>query len=226
MKIKYNSTTPFSLPILMNQMNQAIIRYATNRPIIVNCINYPFPLTYRIKSLSGTATGFIASFIFSIAFAFIPASLVVFIVKERQQNIKHQQLVSGVSLFSYWMANYFLDFLKLTIPLIFSALMCLAFDISSLTDPNESYGAIWLIFIFYSSSLISFTYAVSFMFKDYGNAQAFIFVFCFLLSGVGSLVIFVLRLIPSSREAAKVAHYFLRLFPSFCFGYGILNVSK
>lgn len=222
----YNSTTPFSLPILMNSMNQAVIRYFTGRDIRISCYNYPFPLTERYKSLSGTASGFIASFIFSIAYAFIPASLIVFIVKERQQSIKHQQMVSGVSLLSYWTANYVLDFLKLMIPLIFSALMCLAFDITALIDPSESYGAIWLIFIFYSAALISFTYFVSFFFKDYGNAQAFSFVFAFLVSAVVSLVILVLRLVPSSRDGAKVAQYFIRLIPCFCFGYGIVNVSK
>ena len=211
----------------MNQMNQAIIRFASSKQQLdINCINYPFPLTSRIKSVSGTANGFIAVFIFSIAFAFIPASLIVFIVKERNQSIKHQQLVSGVSLLSYWMANFFLDFLKLTIPLIFSVLMCEAFGISTLTDPSESYGAVWLIFIFYSMALITFTYFISFLFKDYGNAQAFSFVFFFLISAVGSLVIFVLRLVPSSRDGAKIAQYFLRLFPPFAFGYGILNVSK
>ena len=142
---------------MMNSMNQGFIRFKTGRQIDVNCINYPFPLTSQQKTVSGTANGFIASFIFSIAYAFIPASLIVFIIKERQQSIKHQQMVSGVSLLSYWSANYCLDFLKLTIPLVFSALMCLAFGISTLTDPSESYGAIWLIFIFYSSSVVSRT---------------------------------------------------------------------
>lgn len=207
-------------------MNQAFIRYANNSNVVVNCINYPFPLTERQKTLTGTANGFIASFIFSIAFAFIPASLVVFIVKERQQGIKHQQLVSGVSLAAYWSANFVLDFVKLIIPLVFSVLMCLAFSITTLTEPDDSYGAVWLIFIFYCSSLISFTYLVSFMFKDYGNAQAFSFVWAFLISAVGSLVIFVLRLIASSRDGAKIAQFFFRIFPAFSFGYGILNVSK
>jgi len=210
----------------MNSMNQAFIRYKTGQPIAVTCINYPFPLTQQQKTVTGTASGFIASFIFSIAYAFIPASLVVFIVKERQQSIKHQQLVSGVSLISYWSANYILDFVKLTIPLVFSVLMCLAFQISTLTDTSEAYGAIWLIFIFYSSALISFAYFLSFLFKDYGNAQSFNFVFAFLVSAILSLVIFVLRLIPSSRSGAKIASYFLRIFPPFCFGYGIINVSK
>ena len=210
----------------MNQMNQAIIHNLTHRPISIKCVNYPFPLTQGLKTIIGTATGFIASFIFAVALAFIPSSIVVFIVKEKQQGIKHQQLVSGVSLLAYWMANYFADLIKLAIPVVFSALMCLAFGITSLTEPGESYAAVWVLFILYGTSLISFAYLVSFLFKEYGNAQAFTFVFTFLMSAIGSLVVFILRLVPSSRSAAKIIQFFLRIFSPFCFGFGVLNVAK
>ena len=150
----------------------------------------------------------------------------VFIVKEKQQGVKHQQLVSGVSLLAYWMANYVADLMTIVIPIIFSVLMCLAFDIQGLIEPAESFGAVWLLFIFYASSLVSFSYLMSFLFKEYGNAQAFTFVFTFLMSAIGSLVVFILRLIPSSRSGAKVAQFILRIFSPFCFGFGILNVAK
>ena len=67
---------------------------------------------------------------FSIGLSFIPASLITFIVKEREDNVKHQQIVSGVSLFSYWLSNYALDMLKYLVPGIFGFLMVLAFDIN------------------------------------------------------------------------------------------------
>ena len=41
-----------------------------------------------------------------------------------------------------------------------------------------------------------------------------------------TIVIWVLRIIPSTRSAAKLAAYFLRIFPGFCFGYGIINISN
>jgi ATP-binding cassette subfamily A (ABC1) protein 3 len=85
--------------------------------------------TVAIKNLEGTADGIIATFIFCIALSFIPASLITFTVKEREDQVKHQHLVSGVSLFSYWLSNYFMDFAKHLMPAIFSILMMLAFDI-------------------------------------------------------------------------------------------------
>ena len=41
-------------------------------------------------------------------FAFVPGGVVVFVVKEKMasHNSKHQQLVSGVSILSYWTSSY------------------------------------------------------------------------------------------------------------------------
>ncbi len=166
----------------MNTMNQALISRVVNAKVSIRIYNSPLPQTKQTEKISASALGFIASFIFSIAMAFVPASLVVFLVKEREQGIKHQQLVSGVSVFSYWFANYVVDILKLALPTIFCVLMCLAFNIKGLTEPGESFGATWAVFIFFATSLIPFTYLISFLFKNYGNAQAFIFVFFFLTS--------------------------------------------
>jgi len=41
--------------------------------------------------------------------SFIPASLITFVVKEREEKIKHQQFVSGIGLFAYWFSNEIID---------------------------------------------------------------------------------------------------------------------
>jgi hypothetical protein len=48
--------------------------------------------------------------IVAIGFAFMPANFISFAVKEEQDKVKHQQLISGVSALSYWGANYVWDF--------------------------------------------------------------------------------------------------------------------
>lgn len=175
-------------------MNQALIRNLTGKNISIRLIDDPFPLTKKFASLSSTANGFIAIFVFAVAMAFIPASLIVYIVKEKETNVKHQHLVSGMGLTAYWISNYVVDFIKLLFPVIFAGLMCKAFGIDALTNPSDSWGAIWLIFFFFATCTISFTYLVSFAFKDYGNAQAFNFVFFFLMSKINLIFfLFVLR---------------------------------
>ena len=87
----------------------------------------PLKLTHKIRNIEGSADGIVAAFFFSIGLSFIPASLITFIVKERNDMVKHQHLVSGVSIFSYWSANFSLDIIKHAFPAVFCMLMTLAF---------------------------------------------------------------------------------------------------
>lgn len=47
-----------------------------------------------------------------------------------------------------------------------------------------------------------------------------------MFGGVITIVFFVLRLIPSTADVAKVLIWFVRLIPSFSFGMGILNLGS
>jgi len=71
---------------------------------------------------------------FSIALSFIPSSLITYIVKERETKVKHQHMVSGVSLLSYWASNFTVDFVKHIVPSFFCMLMVLAFVIRKTTN--------------------------------------------------------------------------------------------
>ena len=115
-------------------------------------------LTFALKNIENTADGIISVFIFTIALAFIPASLITFTVKEREDLVKHQQLVSGVSVLSYWMSNFAMDFLKHVIPAVFSILMMLAYNIEVFTEEDEVFGAVSLLFILYGWCVIPFSY--------------------------------------------------------------------
>ena len=50
------------------------------------------------------------------AYAFIPASFALFIVREREMKQKHQQNVSGLSLSAYWFSSFLWDFLSYVFP--------------------------------------------------------------------------------------------------------------
>ncbi|EAS01530.2 ABC transporter family protein (macronuclear) [Tetrahymena thermophila SB210] len=213
-------------PLFINQMNNAILRLATNNPSKNIKITFnPFPLPYQVKGFENTANGIIASFIFSIAYALIPASLIIFTVKEREENIKHQQLVSGLSLRSYWFSNYIVDMNKHLIPACLCILMVIAYDIQTFSK-GDNFGGICTLFILYGWAIIPFTYLIGFLFQNSGVAQVFAFFFNFLLGSIGPILFMVLRLIKSTSSVALKIQWILRLFPSFCFGYGIINMAN
>ncbi|CAD8078613.1 unnamed protein product [Paramecium primaurelia] len=220
-----NSVFVQSSPLLLNQMNQAILRKVTNTPSAnLQLSFYPFPQTQNEKSIDQSVAGYLSAFIFSIGFAFIPASIISFIVKEREINIKHQQLVSGVSVLAYWASNWIIDIVKHLIPAIVSALMVLAFDIDALIlDGN--YGAVFLFFILYGWAIIPFSYVLSFFFKVPGNSLLSSFFIHLVFGSIISIVIYVFFLIESTRDAASYLVWIFRPIPSFSFALGLLRTS-
>lgn len=46
-----------------------------------------------------------------------------------------------------------------------------------------------------------------------------------MIGGIVTLLFFILRIIPSTADVAKVLVWFLRIFPSFCFGSGVINLG-
>jgi ATP-binding cassette subfamily A (ABC1) protein 3 len=52
------------------------------------------------------------------------------------------------------------------------------------------------------------------------------FFFHFLLGAIVAIAMWVLRLVPSTRSASKLACWFIRIIPSFSFGMGFMNMSN
>ncbi|GMF55770.1 unnamed protein product [Phytophthora fragariaefolia] len=120
-----NTTAPHSSAIFKALMDQAVYRFfaansssGSTPAVNLKVNNYPLPVTAATKAFSGSASAFVACMFICIAFTFLPASIVVFLVKEKQaeHNSKHQQLVSGVSLPAFWLSNYIWDLIIKTFP--------------------------------------------------------------------------------------------------------------
>lgn len=88
------------------------------------------PLTQQQKSTSRAISGFIGAVGFGFALSFKFASVICIIVKEREEQCKHQQKISGMRLSAYWAANIVFDFCTyLPIALLIGGL-CHAFNLS------------------------------------------------------------------------------------------------
>lgn len=218
-----NTRSP-SIPLLIpNMVSQALINTIVSTPIKISVVNSPLPRTYEQFQINNTISGFLGSFIFSMALAFKFASIISFIVKEREDRCKHQQIVSGMSIYAYWFGNFIFDFTLYLIVAFFAAGMCMAFSITSLTD-GDALAATWLLFFLYGFANIPFSYLASFLFTDYGNSQAAFYFWNFLMGGLLSVVILVLRMIgDTAGTVARALAWLFRIVPAFAFGEGLIN---
>ena len=192
----------------------------------IEMTNHPLPRTNQQLQINNTISGSFAGYIFSIALAFKFASIISFIVKERVDRSKYQQLVSGMSINAYWASNLVYDFIIYMIVAILAIVIAKVLEVGSLTD-GDAFGALWLLFIFYGLSYISFTYIVGFYYRDYGTAQASYYFITLVVGGLLPILTLLLRIISdSSNGVGRGLAWILRLHPAFCFGEGLINIGS
>jgi ATP-binding cassette subfamily A (ABC1) protein 3 len=85
----------------------------------------PYPITITLLNRSQSASGTFIVFVIGIGFSLIPAAIMSFIVSEREKNLRHMQLISGMNISSYWVSNMIFDILKAEIPMV--AVICLIY---------------------------------------------------------------------------------------------------
>ena len=178
---------------------------------------YPFPLTATAVAGAKAGSGSIVAFLFAIAFAMIPASVISQIVGERENNVKHQQIISGASLSSYWISNYAVDFMKSLIPISVAIAFIYVFKVD-LPDA-------WILFLLFTVSIHPFTYATSFLFKNENKAQTYTILFHVFWGGFLSIAILILQTFNSTKDIWNILKWPWKIIPSYSVIFGVLQIS-
>ena len=222
-----NSTAPFSQYYATTALHNSLIKYYTNKNTAkINMNLKPLPLTSKIKNLEGTIDGFILVSFISLAFVLIPSSMIIFIIKERENNAKHQQLISGVNVFAYWLSNFLVDFVNYLIPSMVFFVLFYVFDTSFFIE--KDHGAMsFCLFLLNGVTMVLSVYFFSFLFKSPGKGQVFIFLYVYFFATFLVILSFVLRVIPSTSDlTVNYLEFIFRCFPPFSYSYAMLNLSN
>jgi ATP-binding cassette subfamily A (ABC1) protein 3 len=216
-----NATKVFKAAIFVNATSQevaaayphfyyqAVLRQALGKPNLnFKVTTTPYPITEKLKQRAALAGGSFTSFVVSIGFALIPATIASFILNEREKNLKHMQLISGMSLPAYWISNLIFDLFKGLIPSAIVIGLIYAYDLQ--------WDNSWLMFILYPVGVIPFTYVTSFFFASENVAQTITIFVHFVFGGIGAIVVLILRLIESTQSVGDALAWAFRVIPSFC----------
>lgn len=118
------------------------------------------------------------------------------------------------------------DFAMYIVVAVFAAVMCEIFNVKSLIE-GDARVATWLVFGLFGVAGIPYTYVGSFVFRDYGIAQAMFYFFNFLVGAIFPVLIMIFRIIGGgSADMALNFCWFLRIFPPFCFGETLINLAS
>ncbi|CAL1377626.1 unnamed protein product [Linum trigynum] len=223
--VLHNSSCQHSAPTFINVMNAALLRLATgNNNMTIRTRNHPFPLTQSQHLQRQDLDAFSAAIIVSIAFAFIPASFAVAIVKEREVKAKHQQLISGVSVLSYWASTYIWDFVSFLFPLSLAMVLFYIFGLDQFIS-GESFLPTLLLFLGYGLAIASSTYCLTFFFYDHTMAQNVVLLVHFFTGLILMVISFIMGVIETTSQANNVLKIFFRVAPGFCFSDGLASLA-
>ncbi|KAH9679349.1 ABC transporter A family member 1 [Citrus sinensis] len=223
--VLHNSSCQHAGPTFINVMNTAILRLATgNRNMTIRTRNHPLPTTQSQQLQRHDLDAFSVSIIISIAFSFIPASFAVAIVKEREVKAKQQQLISGVSVLSYWTSTYIWDFISFLFPSSCAIILFYIFGLDQFVGRGCLLPTV-LIFLGYGLAIASSTYCLTFFFSDHTMAQNVVLLVHFFTGLILMVISFIMGLLEATRSANSLLKNFFRLSPGFCFADGLASLA-
>lgn len=130
-----------------------------------------------------------------------------------------------MNIFAYWFGNFIFDYVLYVVLAVFSFGMCQALSVGAFT--GDAYGTIVLTFFLYGLAYIPMTYIFSYLFKDYGNAQAGYYFFTFVVGGLLSVIVLVLRFLGGTPNTiGLVVAWILRFVPAYAFGEILINIGS
>ncbi|CAK9007920.1 Glucosylceramide transporter ABCA12 (ATP-binding cassette sub-family A member 12) [Durusdinium trenchii] len=226
--VVYNFTGIHALPMMLNRANEALARAAVDlqggsQVPSIEMTSLTLPVTKAEADIIAGISAFTATLAIGIAFSFVPASYVVFVVREKQQQSLQQQFINGIGPIPYWVSNFVFDFGTFLFPMSLSWVLIFAFDLQVFED---NFGLVALIFLLYGLAVTSFAYCVSFFFDQASFAQ-FIAI---LINLVGAMVLmvvaYIMFLIPSTADINDTLMYVYRVLPPFAFAHALLRVSN
>ncbi|CAN0195773.1 unnamed protein product, partial [Hapterophycus canaliculatus] len=92
-----NYSALHSAPLYVNQINTAILRVLSGEDLSISLTVHPFPRTPYEEDIDSGFNSFNVSLFMLIAFSFVPAAWMAFIVREKETKCKHQQVRGGCS---------------------------------------------------------------------------------------------------------------------------------
>ena len=158
-------------------------------------------------------------------FCYLPASFVLFVVRERTVKSKHLQLVSGVNASLYWLATFAWDALNYLFVCVAVMLVILGYGNAEFVGSVENFSATFLLLLLYGLACTPLSYCYSYLFDNFTSAQVGIVGLHF-LTGFGLVVTnFMLDNIGNASQANRTFKLLYRLFPPFNLGEGLIQLA-
>ena len=223
----FESRQIHALPTLLAARDDALLRAATAGAVTLAVATHDLPRTFKETAKISAFISVFASILILVPFAFVAASFVTPLVRERESGSKQMQFISGVSPLTYWLASWTWDLLLLAAVLAATLGVFLMMGRSEFTGTPTLFGATALLLACFGTAAIGFASVASFGFKSPSSALIALIALHF-ITGFGLLITdFILLTINEGTERVdkKLRAGLFPLFPAYCLGRGFFVLS-
>ncbi|ETP45729.1 hypothetical protein F442_07924 [Phytophthora nicotianae P10297] len=236
-----NGSSTHAAPTYKHMIDSAIHRFLLSKAssgsksnVTIRVSSHPLPLSFKTRSIFSSYLSFPAVIFIVIAFTFIPASMMPYIVKEKhlEQNAKYQQLLSGMSFFAYWLSNFIFDMALYLVPMVATLLLLRSYGVTKSLSSGDTCdsctrdvpAAMVTLFVLFGTAIAPWTYLLSHVMEKPSECLLYTVMINFFLGLLLLLLSFTMNSLDSTRPANEVLVYIWRCSPLFAFGNGFLNV--
>ncbi|VTJ80837.1 Hypothetical predicted protein [Marmota monax] len=236
-KVWYDPEGYHSLPAYLNSLNNFILRVnmskydAARHGIIMYSHPYPGVQDQEQATISSLIDILVALSIL-MGYSVTTASFVTYVVREHQTKAKQLQHISGIGVTCYWVTNFIYDMVFYLVPVAFSIGVIAIFKLPAFYN-ESNLGAVSLLLLLFGYATFSWMYLLAGLFHETG--MAFITYVCVnLFFGINSIVslsvvYFLSKEKPNDPTLELISETLKRIFlifPQFCFGYGLIELSQ
>ncbi|XP_049624392.1 LOW QUALITY PROTEIN: glucosylceramide transporter ABCA12 [Suncus etruscus] len=236
-KVWYDPEGYHTLPAYLNSLNNFLLRAnmsrhdAARHGIIMYSHPYPGVQDQEQATMSSLIDVLVALSIL-MGYSVTTASFVTYVVREHQTKSKQLQHISGIGVTCYWVTNFIYDMVFYLIPVAFSIGVIAIFKLPAFYSENNL-GAVSLLLLLFGYATFSWMYLLAGLFRETG--MAFITYVCInLFFGINSIVslsvvYFLSKEKPNDPTLELISETLKRIFlifPQFCFGYGLIELSQ
>ena len=227
----HNSSSPhavaaFNQAYMENRYKECLGETQSTTTRLVS-VNHPLPLTTKQSLEIKVMLSVLAGLFILIPFCYIPATFIVFLVKERVSKSKHLQLVSGVNMSAYWIATYLWDlslYLVLTM-CIMCVLLMYGSSAAVFIGSKDAFLCTFALTFGYGVSALPFAYLLSRMFENSSTAQISVAGIGWLTGFVTVIAYVTMDSLEKTEHIAAAMQPWFRLFPAYNVGEGLMAMS-
>eukprot|EP00930_Biecheleria_cincta_P078067 TRINITY_DN6543_c0_g1_i1.p1 TRINITY_DN6543_c0_g1~~TRINITY_DN6543_c0_g1_i1.p1 ORF type:complete len:2622 (+),score=430.72 TRINITY_DN6543_c0_g1_i1:87-7952(+) len=229
----FKNTAYHGIPVMMNLWNNARLRLLGFDEGKIEVWSHPLPKTQALlqEELTGqsqVATDLLVALTVILAMGFIPASFVVYLVHEKATNGKHQQLLTGVTPFMYWLSSYCWDMVNFVVPLAVCFILFGSFQVMAYSGNNTF--AIFLLLLCYGMCMTPLMYCLDPLFAVASTAYVTLICTNIFTGTISVLAIMTLEVyVDDVPDLLPLLDFGFAVFPwvlpNYCLGRGMLKIA-